>query len=40
VGRLEMQKSHAAGLAINSTMVVFFAAWFDSGQPSVCTILM
>jgi hypothetical protein len=33
-------KSHAARPATNSTMVVFFAGWFDSCQPSVCTIHM
>jgi hypothetical protein len=28
-------KSHAAGPATKSTMVVFFAGWFDSCQPSI-----
>ncbi len=33
-------KRHATGLATNPTMVVFYAGWFISCQPSVCTIPM
>jgi hypothetical protein len=36
----EKGKSHAAGPATNSTILVFFAGWFDSCQPSVYTIPM